>query len=33
MRIGSYRVIYEVHDDVILIEVVKVGHRQDIYKK
>ncbi|MCH8541103.1 MAG: hypothetical protein LAT58_10090 [Opitutales bacterium] len=30
---GSYRVIYEVHDDVILIEVVKVGHRQDIYKK
>ena len=33
IRIGSYRVIYEIYDDTILIEVVKVGHRKDVYKK
>ena len=32
IRIGNYRVIYEIHDETILIEVVKVGHRKDLYK-
>lgn len=25
--------IYEIHDKTILIEVVKVGHRKDVYRK
>ncbi len=33
IRIGDYRVIYEIHDEIILIEVVKVGHRKDVYRK
>jgi mRNA-degrading endonuclease RelE of RelBE toxin-antitoxin system len=33
IRIGNYRVIYEIHDEVILIEVVNVGHRKDVYRK
>ena len=33
IRIGDYRVIYEIHDETILIEVVKVGHRKDVYRK
>jgi len=33
MRIGNYRVIYEVEDLVILVTVIKVGHRKDIYRK
>ena len=33
IRIGNFRVIYEIHDDVVLIEVVKVGHRKDVYTK
>jgi mRNA interferase RelE/StbE len=32
LRVGDYRVIYEVFDDLILIEVVRVGHRKDIYR-
>ena len=32
IRIGDYRVIYEVIDDVLIIEVIKVGHRRDVYK-
>jgi mRNA interferase RelE/StbE len=32
VRIGDYRVVYEVQDDRLLIHVVKVGHRRDIYR-
>lgn len=33
IRKGNYRIIYEIHDETIVIEVVKVGHRKDIYSK
>lgn len=32
LRVGDYRVVYEIHDDRLLILVVKVGHRRDIYR-
>lgn len=32
-RVGNYRVLYEVHDRRIVVVIVKVGHRRDIYKK
>ncbi len=32
IRIGSYRVIYEVFDDKLVVHVVKVGHRKHVYK-
>ena len=32
LRVGDYRIIYEVYDDTIIIEVIKVGHRRDVYK-
>jgi mRNA interferase RelE/StbE len=32
IRVGDYRVIYEIDDDRIIIVVVSVGHRKDIYK-
>lgn len=31
IRIGDYRVIYEIHDGVLTIEVIDLGHRRDIY--
>ena len=31
IRIGDYRVIYEVHDTILKILVIGVGHRKDIY--
>jgi mRNA interferase RelE/StbE len=33
IRTGDYRVIYEIHDDVLLVLVVAVGHRRDIYRR
>jgi mRNA interferase RelE/StbE len=32
IRVGAYRVIYEINDNTIIITVVSVGHRKDIYK-
>jgi len=32
IRVGSYRVIYQVEDDSTEIHVVKVGHRRDVYR-
>ena len=32
IRIGDYRVLYEIHDAVLRVAVVKVGHRRDVYR-
>jgi mRNA interferase RelE/StbE len=31
VRQGAYRIIYEIQDDVLVVVVVKVGHRRDVY--
>ena len=33
VRQGNYRVIYEIEDHKMLILILKVGHRKDVYKK
>jgi mRNA interferase RelE/StbE len=33
IRIGNYRIIYEIVDDKLLIYIIAVGHRKDIYRK
>ena len=33
VRSGDYRIIYEIHDNSLVILVVKIGHRKDIYKR
>ena len=33
VRVGDYRIIYTVKDDVLLIVVVQLGHRRDIYER
>lgn len=32
IRVGNYRVIYEIDDGKITVIVVAIGHRKDIYK-
>ncbi len=31
-RVGNYRIIYHIDDEVIEIEIIKVSHRQGAYK-
>lgn len=31
IRVGDYRIIYEIFDRVLLIDVINIGHRKDIY--
>jgi len=33
VRVGDYRVIYTIEDDVLLIVIVTLGHRRDIYER
>lgn len=31
VRVGDYRITYSIDDDVLLIVVITLGHRQDVY--
>ena len=31
IRVGVYRVVYDIYDDVLIVEVIRVGHRQGVY--
>ena len=31
IREGNYRIIYDIVDDILLINIIAVGHRRDIY--
>jgi len=33
LRVGNYRAILNIHNDVLLIVVVEVGHRSKVYRK
>ncbi len=32
VRVGRYRVIYSIGDEELLVVVVRVGHRKDVYR-
>jgi mRNA interferase RelE/StbE len=32
IRVGDYRIIYSIEDDKLIVLVVDVGHRKDIYR-
>jgi len=33
LRRGNYRIIYEINDMEVVVVVVKVGHREDVYRR
>jgi mRNA interferase RelE/StbE len=33
LRQGSYRILYTILDAELIVEVVKVGHRRDVYRE
>ncbi len=33
LRVGDYRAIYRIEDDRLIILIVKIGHRREIYRE
>jgi len=33
IRIGEYRIIYDVSSKILTVEIIRVGHRRDIYER
>lgn len=33
IRIGDYRLVYEIHDDRLIVLVLRVAHRKDVYRR
>jgi mRNA interferase RelE/StbE len=33
VRVGNNHIIYTIHDDVLLVVVVTLGHRRDVYER
>ena len=33
VRTGDYRIVYEIDDDVLLVLVLTMGHRREVYRK
>ena len=31
IRRGNYRILYYIEDDILIVYIVKVGHRKDVY--
>jgi mRNA interferase RelE/StbE len=31
IRVSDYRIIYEIQDSILLVDVIELGHRKDIY--
>ncbi len=32
IRVGSYRILYRVDNDRVLVIILKIGHRKDVYR-
>ena len=32
IRVGDFRIVYEIHDSRILVLVVRIGHRSNVYR-
>ena len=33
IRVGDYRIIYEIYERRLIVEIVRVKHRRDVYRK
>jgi mRNA interferase RelE/StbE len=32
IRVGDYRVIYDIFDEVLVVSVIRVAHRREVYR-
>ena len=32
IRVGDYRIVYDIHNRIVTVVIIEVGHRKDIYR-
>lgn len=32
LRVGEYRIVYDTHDSEVIVYVIRVGHRREVYR-
>lgn len=32
IRVGDYRIVYDIHDHELVVLVLRIGHRRDVYR-
>jgi mRNA interferase RelE/StbE len=32
VRVGNYRILYDVYDEILIVDIIDLGHRKDIYR-
>ncbi|MDM8545056.1 type II toxin-antitoxin system RelE family toxin [Candidatus Venteria ishoeyi] len=32
IKVGNYRIVYDIFDETLLIEVLRIGHRREVYR-
>lgn len=32
VRVGDYRIVYQIDDDVLEVLIIRIGHRRDVYR-
>ena len=33
IRVGDYRIVYEIQNEILLILILKIGHRKEVYRR
>lgn len=33
LRVGNYRIIYSIRREIVTVEVIKIGHRREVYEE
>ena len=33
IRVGDYRIVYEIQDEILVVLIVRVGHRREVYRR
>jgi len=33
LRQGNFRILFEIHDDVLLVVIIKIGDRKEVYRR
>ena len=33
LRVSDYRIVYSIHENVLTVKIISIGHRREIYKR